>query len=51
MTQIIARFLVGGVVASSFAIVGDILGPKSFAGLFGPQPFTEISSGLSRRII
>ena len=31
MTQLIFRFLVGGTIVSLFAVVGDILKPKSFA--------------------
>jgi hypothetical protein len=37
MTQILVRFLVGGAVVSAFAAVGDMLKPKSFAGLFGAR--------------
>jgi hypothetical protein len=29
------RFIVGGTVVSVFALVGDLLKPKSLAGLFG----------------
>ena len=32
------RFLIGGLFVSVFAIVGNILKPKSFAGLFGAAP-------------
>ena len=32
------RFLVGGLVVSLFAVLGDVLRPKSFAGLFGAAP-------------
>jgi hypothetical protein len=32
------RFLIGGVAVSAFALLGDILRPKSFAGLFGAAP-------------
>lgn len=32
MSQILIRFLIGGAVVSVFAIVGDLLKPKSFAG-------------------
>jgi hypothetical protein len=33
------RFLAGGLIVSAFAILGDVLRPKSFAGLFGaPLP-------------
>jgi hypothetical protein len=38
MTQILVRFLVGGVVVSAFALVGDWLKPMSFAGLCGAAP-------------
>jgi hypothetical protein len=32
MTEYVVRFLVGGVVASAFAMLGDVLRPRSFAG-------------------
>jgi hypothetical protein len=38
MIQILIRFLVGGAVVSLFALIGDVLKPKSFAGLFGAAP-------------
>jgi hypothetical protein len=38
MTPLVFRFVVGGVVMSIFAILGDLLKPKSFAGLFGAAP-------------
>ena len=38
MTEIVIRFFVGGVAVSLFALVGDVLKPKSFAGLFGAAP-------------
>jgi uncharacterized membrane protein (GlpM family) len=38
MSQILIRFLVGGAVVSAFAMIGDLLKPKSFAGLFGAAP-------------
>jgi hypothetical protein len=38
MSEYVIRFLVGGVVVSAFAVLGDILRPKSFAGLFGAAP-------------
>jgi hypothetical protein len=34
----VIRFLAGGVVVSLFAVAGDLLRPKSFAGLFGAAP-------------
>src|SRR5438874_11550872 len=35
LKEILIRFLVGGAVVSAFALVGDLLRPKSFAGLVG----------------
>ena len=36
--EYLVRFLVGGIVVSAFAVLGDLLRPKSFAGLFGALP-------------
>lgn len=38
MSEVIIRFLIGGLVVSSFAVLGEILRPKSFAGIFGAAP-------------
>lgn len=38
MTDALARFLMGGLVVSFFAVLSDMLRPKSFAGLFGAAP-------------
>lgn len=32
------RFVAGGLIVSVFAILGDVLRPKSFAGLFSAAP-------------
>jgi hypothetical protein len=44
MSQILVRFLVGGAVVSAFAILGDLLKPKSFAGLFGAAPSVALAT-------
>jgi uncharacterized membrane protein (GlpM family) len=44
MAQLIIRFLVGGLVVSLFAFLGDILRPKSFAGLFGAAPSVALGT-------
>ena len=44
MTQILIRFLVGGAVVTVFAIIGDLLKPKSFAGLFGAAPSVALAT-------
>lgn len=38
------RFLIGGAVVSAFAILGDLLRPKSFAGLFGAAPSVALAT-------
>lgn len=38
------RFLIGGFVVSLFAIIGDVLRPKSFAGLFGAAPSVALAT-------
>ena len=44
MTEYVVRFLVGGVVVSAFAMLGDMLRPKSFAGLFGAAPSVALAT-------
>ena len=44
MTDLIVRFLVGGVVVSVFAMLGDVLRPKSFAGLFSAAPSVALAT-------
>ena len=38
------RFVVGGAVVSIFAVLGDLLRPKSFAGLFGAAPSVALAT-------
>jgi hypothetical protein len=44
VSQIFIRFLVGGAVVSVFAVIGDLLKPKSFAGLFGAAPSVALAT-------
>jgi Protein of unknown function (DUF3147) len=44
MREIIFRFFVGGVAVSAFATLGDVLKPKSFAGLFSAAPSVAIAT-------
>ena len=44
MIQILIRFLIGGAVVSAFALLGDLLKPKSFAGLFGAAPSVALAT-------
>jgi Protein of unknown function (DUF3147) len=42
--QLLFRFLVGGVLVSAFALLGDLFKPKSFAGLFGAAPSVALAT-------
>lgn len=44
MTQFVFRFLLGGALVSIFAVLGDVLKPKSFAGLFGAAPSVALAT-------
>ena len=44
MLDYLLRFLVGGAAVSAFAVLGDSLRPKSFAGLFGAAPSIALAS-------
>jgi hypothetical protein len=44
MTDLLLRFLIGGTVVSLFAILGDVLRPRSFAGLFGAAPSIALAT-------
>ena len=38
------RFFIGGFVVSFFNLLGDVLHPKSFAGLFGAAPSVALGT-------
>jgi hypothetical protein len=42
--QLAFRFLAGGTIVSLFAVLGDVLKPKSFAGLFGAAPSVALAT-------
>jgi len=44
MSQILLRFIIGGMIVSAFAMIGDVLKPKSFAGLFGAAPSVALAT-------
>ena len=44
MMDLLIRFLIGGVVVSLFAVIGDMLKPKTFAGLFGAAPSVALAT-------
>ena len=44
MAEYVVRFALGGLVVSVFALLGDALRPKSFAGLFGAAPSVALAT-------
>jgi uncharacterized membrane protein (GlpM family) len=42
--EYLLRFLAGGLAVSIFALLGDVLRPKSFAGLFGAAPSVALAT-------
>jgi Protein of unknown function (DUF3147) len=44
MQDLLFRFLIGGIVVSSFSLLGEIFQPKSFAGLFGAAPSIALAT-------
>jgi uncharacterized membrane protein (GlpM family) len=38
------RFVLGGLIVSLFALSGDVLRPKGFAGLFGAAPSVALAT-------
>jgi uncharacterized membrane protein len=44
MTELLIRFVVGGLIVSLFSLISDLLKPKTFAGLFGAAPSVALAS-------
>src|SRR5215469_6894169 len=44
MPDWLLRVVLGGAVVSTFALLGDVLKPKSFAGLFGAAPSVALAT-------
>jgi hypothetical protein len=44
LSEILVRFLVGGLVVSAFSTVGGLFKPISFAGLFGAAPSVALAT-------
>jgi len=44
LTDIIARFFIGGLVVSVVSLISDLLKPKTFAGLFGAAPSVALAT-------
>jgi hypothetical protein len=44
LSELVIRFIIGGAVVCAFALIGDVLQPKSFAGIFGAAPSVALAT-------
>lgn len=44
LAENLARFFIGGVIVSFFAVLAEMFRPKSFAGLFGAAPSIALAT-------
>jgi hypothetical protein len=44
LPELVLRFAIGGVVVSAFSVMGGVLRPKTFAGLFGAAPSVALAT-------
>jgi hypothetical protein len=42
--ELVIRFIVGGTLVSLFAVMGDVLKPRTFGGLFGAAPSVALAT-------
>ncbi len=44
MSDMMLRFLAGGIIVTGFSVLGEMLRPKRFAGLFGAAPSVALAT-------
>jgi hypothetical protein len=44
IVELLIRFVVGGMVVSAFAVISDVLRPKTFAGIFSAAPSVALAT-------
>ena len=44
VSELVLRFVIGGLAVSAFAVIGDLFKPKSFGGLFGAAPSVALAT-------
>jgi len=43
-TELAIRFVVGGAIVSVFAVLGDVVCPKTLSGVFGAAPSVALAT-------
>jgi len=44
ITELLLRFLIGGIVVCAFSAVSQVIKPQSFAGIFGAAPSVALAT-------
>ncbi len=44
LDDLLLRFIAGGVIVSTFALVGDLFEPRSFSGIFSAAPSLAVTT-------
>lgn len=44
IAELLARFFIGGIIVSFFAVLAEMFSPKTFAGLFGAAPSIALAT-------
>ena len=44
LIELLIRFIIGGLIVSAFALLGDIIRPRGFAGLFSAAPSVAVAT-------
>lgn len=44
LIELLLRFLIGGIVVSIFSVIGDVIKPKSFSGIFSAAPSVALAT-------
>ena len=44
ISELVLRFLIGGVVVTAFSVLGDLFRPKSFGGIFAAAPSVALAT-------
>jgi hypothetical protein len=44
IVELVIRFIIGGLVVSAFSVIGDVLKPKTFAGIFSAAPSVALAT-------
>lgn len=42
--EYVIRFILGGLICSAFAVIGDVIRPRTFSGLFGAAPTIALAT-------